>query len=61
MLWFRTPEKVYFKKGCMPVALDELKTEYTLWNFKITTTPTSEGEVRPRRAGRVRRAAFVRA
>ncbi|MDD3402548.1 MAG: bifunctional acetaldehyde-CoA/alcohol dehydrogenase [Hespellia sp.] len=27
MLWFRTPEKVYFKKGCMPVALDELKTE----------------------------------
>ena len=25
MLWFRTPEKVYFKKGCMPVALDELK------------------------------------
>ena len=24
MLWFRTPEKVYFKKGCMPVALDEL-------------------------------------
>lgn len=25
MLWFRTPQKVYFKKGCMPVALDELK------------------------------------
>jgi acetaldehyde dehydrogenase/alcohol dehydrogenase len=25
MLWFRTPEKIYFKKGCMPVALDELK------------------------------------
>ncbi len=25
MLWFRTPEKVYFKKGCLPVALDELK------------------------------------
>ena len=24
MLWLRTPEKVYFKKGCMPVALDEL-------------------------------------
>ncbi|MDD2587752.1 MAG: bifunctional acetaldehyde-CoA/alcohol dehydrogenase, partial [Atopobiaceae bacterium] len=24
MLWFRTPDKVYFKKGCMPVALDEL-------------------------------------
>lgn len=26
MLWLRTPEKVYFKKGCMPVALDELNT-----------------------------------
>ena len=25
MLWFRTPEKVYIKKGCLPVALDELK------------------------------------
>jgi len=26
MLWFRAPEKVYFKKGSLPVALDELKT-----------------------------------
>ena len=26
MLWFRAPEKVYFKKGCLPVALNELKT-----------------------------------
>lgn len=26
MLWFRAPEKVYQKKGCLPVALDELKT-----------------------------------
>ena len=26
MLWLRTPEKVYFKRGCMPVALDELGT-----------------------------------
>ena len=26
MLWFRTPEKIYIKKGCLPVALDELKT-----------------------------------
>lgn len=26
MLWFRTPQKVYFKKGCLPVALDELKS-----------------------------------
>ena len=28
MLWLRTPEKVYFKKGCMPVALRELKDVY---------------------------------
>lgn len=26
MLWFRAPEKVYVKKGCLPVALDELGT-----------------------------------
>ena len=26
MLWFRAPEKIYMKKGCMPVALDELGT-----------------------------------
>ena len=26
MLWFRTPEKVYIKKGCLPVALDEVGT-----------------------------------
>ncbi|HOJ48298.1 MAG TPA: bifunctional acetaldehyde-CoA/alcohol dehydrogenase [Bacillota bacterium] len=25
MLWFRTPQKVYIKKGCLPVALSELK------------------------------------
>lgn len=24
MLWFRAPEKVYIKKGCLPVALEEL-------------------------------------
>ncbi|WP_312502533.1 bifunctional acetaldehyde-CoA/alcohol dehydrogenase [Lacrimispora sp.] len=28
MLWFRNPDKVYFKKGCMPVALSELKDVY---------------------------------
>ena len=28
MLWLRTPEKVYFKKGCMPVALRELSQVY---------------------------------
>ncbi len=26
MLWLRTPQKIYFKKGCMPIALNELKT-----------------------------------
>ncbi|NLK86537.1 MAG: bifunctional acetaldehyde-CoA/alcohol dehydrogenase [Clostridiaceae bacterium] len=25
MLWFRTPQKIYMKNGCLPVALDELK------------------------------------
>lgn len=25
MLWFRSPSKVYIKRGCLPVALDELK------------------------------------
>ena len=25
MLWFRTPQKVYFKKGCLPVALREIE------------------------------------
>lgn len=27
MLWFRTPQKVYLKKGCLPVALQELKDD----------------------------------
>lgn len=26
MLWFRTPEKIYMKRGCLPVALDEIGT-----------------------------------
>lgn len=26
MLWFRAPEKIYLKKGCLPVALDELSS-----------------------------------
>ncbi len=26
MLWFRSPEKIYIKKGCLPVALDELRS-----------------------------------
>ena len=25
MIWFRAPEKVYIKRGCLPVALEELK------------------------------------
>ena len=25
MLWFRAPERVYMKRGCLPVALEELK------------------------------------
>ncbi len=28
MLWFRAPEKVYFKRGCLETALKELKEEY---------------------------------
>lgn len=33
MLWFRAPEKVYFKRGCLPVALNELK--YVLNKKKV--------------------------
>ena len=27
MLWFRVPQKVYMKRGCLPVALEELKNK----------------------------------
>ncbi len=27
MLWFRVPSKIYIKKGCLPMALEELRTE----------------------------------
>ncbi|NLK36989.1 MAG: bifunctional acetaldehyde-CoA/alcohol dehydrogenase [Epulopiscium sp.] len=37
MLWFRTPEKVYFKKGCLGVALKELKTVYNRKKAFIVT------------------------
>ena len=37
MLWFRTPEKVYFKKGCMPVSLRELKEVYGCKRALIVT------------------------
>lgn len=37
MLWFRTPEKVYFKKGSTPVALAELKDVYKSKKVFIVT------------------------
>ena len=37
MLWFRVPQKIYFKKGCMPVALNELKTELDAKKVFIVT------------------------
>lgn len=37
MLWFRTPQKVYIKKGCLPVALKELKTIYNKKRVFIVT------------------------
>ncbi len=37
MLWFRTPEKIFFKKGCMPVALRELKDVYNKKRCFIVT------------------------
>ena len=37
MLWFRVPEKIYFKKGCMELALDELKTVYNKKRAFIVT------------------------
>ncbi|WP_255473984.1 bifunctional acetaldehyde-CoA/alcohol dehydrogenase [Pontibacter qinzhouensis] len=48
MLWFRVPEKIYFKYGCLPVALRELKelgkkrafivTDKVLYNLGFATT-----------------------
>ncbi len=37
MLWFRAPEKVYFKKGCLPTALLELKDEMNKKKVFIVT------------------------
>ncbi len=37
MLWLRVPEKVYFKKGCTPVALKELRDEYNCKKAFIVT------------------------
>ena len=39
MLWFRVPEKIYFKKGCMELALDELKAVYNKKRAFIVTDP----------------------
>ena len=36
MLWFRAPEKVYIKRGCLPVALEELKDKKKV--FIVTDT-----------------------
>ncbi len=48
MLWFRIPEKVYFKSGSLPIALEELKgnkkafivTDEVLANLRFTTHVT---------------------
>jgi acetaldehyde dehydrogenase/alcohol dehydrogenase len=37
MLWFRTPEKIYFKKGSLKVALSELKDVYNKKKVFIVT------------------------
>lgn len=41
MLWFRIPEKVYFKYGSLPVALEELKGEHKK-AFIVTDRALSE-------------------
>ena len=37
MLWFRTPQKVYMKKGCLGVALDEIGSYYDKKRVFIVT------------------------
>ena len=37
MLWFRVPEKVYTRRGCIPVALQELKDVYDKKKVFIVT------------------------
>ncbi len=37
MLWLRTPEKVYFKKGCLPIAIAELKDVYNKKKVFVVT------------------------
>jgi acetaldehyde dehydrogenase/alcohol dehydrogenase len=52
MLWYRVPERVYFKSGCLSIALDELKdmgkkkafivTDKTLYDLGFTETITQK-------------------
>ncbi|MBQ8828363.1 MAG: bifunctional acetaldehyde-CoA/alcohol dehydrogenase [Clostridia bacterium] len=37
MLWFKAPEKIYIKKGCLPAALDELKSVHGIKRVFIVT------------------------
>ena len=37
MLWFRTPSKIFFKPGCLPTALKELKTVYNKKKVMLVT------------------------
>ncbi len=39
MLWLRTPDKTYFKKGCMAVALEELRSVYGVKRAVIVSDP----------------------
>jgi acetaldehyde dehydrogenase/alcohol dehydrogenase len=36
MLWFRVPDKIYFKYGCLPVALEELNAMKKKRAFIVT-------------------------
>ena len=36
MLWFRVPQKTYFKYGCLPIALEELKDMHKKKVFIVT-------------------------
>ena len=49
MLWLRLPEKIYFKKGCLPVALKELKDVMNKKKVFIVTDAFlyNNGYVRP--------------
>ncbi|MDE7121035.1 MAG: iron-containing alcohol dehydrogenase [Oscillospiraceae bacterium] len=46
---FSVPEKIYFKKGCLPVALEELKYVYHKQKVLIITNPElqKQGKLKP--------------